>query len=92
LRTGPPDIGYAVGPNYNFPWELQDPGGKAAALARGHNAACAALALSDGTTASERALIEAMPARYPPRDPIDDQRPWNNAFADVMRLAHQGAP
>jgi hypothetical protein len=39
-------IGYAVGPNYNFPWELQDPAGKAAALARGHDAARAALALA----------------------------------------------
>jgi hypothetical protein len=26
-------------------------------------------------TAPERALIEALPARYPQRDPIDDQRP-----------------
>jgi tetratricopeptide (TPR) repeat protein len=85
-------VGYAVGPNYNFPWELQDPAGKAAALARGHDAARAALALRDRTTAPERALIEALPARYPQRDPIDDQRPWNNAFADAMRLAHQAHP
>ena len=27
-------VGYAAGPNYNFPWELMDPAGKAAALAR----------------------------------------------------------
>ena len=26
-------VGYATGPNYNYPWELQDPAGKAAALA-----------------------------------------------------------
>ena len=25
-------IGYAAGPNYNVPWELMDPAGKAAAL------------------------------------------------------------
>jgi hypothetical protein len=43
-------------------------------------------------TAPERALIEALPARYPQRDPIDDQRPWNDAFADAMRLAHQAHP
>ena len=29
-------VAYAVGPNYNYPWELQDPAGKAAALARAH--------------------------------------------------------
>jgi tetratricopeptide (TPR) repeat protein len=85
-------VGYAVGPNYNFPWELQDAAGKAAALARAHDSARAALALSDRVTAPERALIEALPARYPQRDPIDDQRPWNDAFADAMRLAHQAHP
>jgi tetratricopeptide (TPR) repeat protein len=85
-------IAYAVGPNYNFPWELQDPAGKAAALARAHDSSRAALALTGGVTAPERALIEALPARYPQRDPIDDQRPWNDAFADAMRLVHRAHP
>jgi len=85
-------VGYAAGPNYNFPWELQDPAGKVAALARGHDAAHAALALIERATAPERALIEALPTRYPQRDPIDDQRPWNDAFADAMRLAHRAHP
>ena len=85
-------VGYAAGPNYNYPWELQDPAGKAAALARAYDSASAALALSDRVTASERALIEALPARYPQRNPIDDQRPWNDAFANAMRLAHQAHP
>src|SRR6185436_1714827 len=61
-------------------------------LASGYDAAHAALAFRDRVTAPERALIEALPARYPQRDPIDDQRPWNNAFADAMRLAHQAHP
>jgi tetratricopeptide (TPR) repeat protein len=82
-------VGYAAGPNYNFPWELMDPAGKAAALARAHDSARAALALIGGVTTAERALIEALPARYPQRDPIDDQRPWNDAFADTMRAAHR---
>ena len=85
-------VAYAVGPNYNFPWELQDPAGKAAALARAYDSAHAALALVGRVTAPERALIEALPARYPQRDPIDDQRPWNDAFADAMRPAHQAHP
>ena len=86
-------IGYAAGPNYNFPWELMDPAGKAAALARAYDAAQAALALAGGASPPERALIEALPARYPRREPIEDQRPWNDAFADAMRhayLAHPG--
>jgi tetratricopeptide (TPR) repeat protein len=85
-------IGYAAGPNYNFPWELMDPAGRAAALARSYDAAHTALALAGSVTVAERALIEALPARYPQRDPIDDQRPWNYAFADAMRRAHQAHP
>ena len=85
-------IGYAAGPNYNFPWDLMDPAGKTAALARSYDASRAALALAGGVTAPERALIEALQARYPQRTPIDDQRPWNDAFADAMRLAYQAHP
>ena len=85
-------VGYAAGPNYNFPWELMDPAGKAATLARAYDAARAALARAGGVTAPERALIEALPARYPQRDPIDDQTPWNDAFTDAMRRAYQAHP
>src|SRR3954447_12748034 len=85
-------VGYAAGPNYNFPWELMDPAGRAAALARAHDAAHAAVACAGGVTAPERALIEALPARYPQRDPIDDQVPWNDAFAVAMRIAHRAHP
>jgi tetratricopeptide (TPR) repeat protein len=85
-------IAYAVGPNYNFPWELMDPVGKAAALARAHDACRAGVALVGGVNAAERALIEALPIRFPQRDPIDDQRPWNDAFANAMRLVHRAHP
>ena len=82
-------IAYAVGPNYNFPWEMRDPDTKTSSLARAYDATQAALALADRVTASERALIQALPARFPQRDPIEDQRPWNDAFTDAMRRAHQ---
>jgi tetratricopeptide (TPR) repeat protein len=85
-------IGYAAGPNYNFPWELMDPGGKAAALGRAYDATHVALALAPNVAAPERALIEALPARYPQRDVIEDQAPWNDAFADAMRRVHQAHP
>ncbi|MGH7155651.1 MAG: tetratricopeptide repeat protein [Acetobacteraceae bacterium] len=85
-------VGYAAGPNYNFPWELMDPAGKAVALGRSYDAARAARALAAGVTAPERALIEALPARYPQRDPIEDQGAWNEAFADAMRIVHRAHP
>jgi tetratricopeptide (TPR) repeat protein len=85
-------ISFAAGPNYNFPWALMDPATKAASLARAHDAARAALAHTTGVTNPERALIEALPARYPQRDPIDDQNPWNDAYADAMRRAYHAHP
>jgi hypothetical protein len=47
-------VAYAVGPNYNFPWELQDPAGKTAALARAYDSARAALALVEVRRALSR--------------------------------------
>ena len=85
-------IAYATGPNYNYPWELQDQAGKAAALARCYEASRVALALAGSVTGPERALIEALQARFPSPDPIEDQRPWNDAFTDAMRTAHLTYP
>jgi tetratricopeptide (TPR) repeat protein len=85
-------VAYAVGPNYNMPWELFDPAGKAAALARAFEATAEAMARRDRVTSAERGLIEALPARYPQREPIEDQRPWNDAFAEAMREVSRRHP
>ena len=86
-------IAYAAGPNYNLPWHLYDPAGKADALAAAYDAMQAALALADGATPVEQALIHALPARYPQREPIEDQSPWDKAYTDAMRkvFAHLSA-
>jgi hypothetical protein len=49
-------VAYATGPNYNFPW---DPAGKAASLARCHDATRAAVALAGGISVPERACVSA---------------------------------
>ncbi|MEM6744317.1 MAG: tetratricopeptide repeat protein [Pseudomonadota bacterium] len=85
-------LGYAAGPNYNFQWSHMDPKGKAKALGTGYDCAQAALALIDKVTAPEKALIEALQARYPQRDPIEDQAPWNADFRDAMRRAYAAHP
>ena len=85
-------VAYAVGPNYNYPWVLMDQASKARSLGRAYDATQAALGLAGSVTRPERALIEALPARYPQRDPIDDQRPWDIAFADAMRLVQRAHP
>ncbi len=50
---------YAIGPNYNFEWWMMDPATKANALGTAYASTQAAV------TPPERALIEALPARYP---------------------------
>ncbi len=78
-------ISYAAGPNYNLPWHLYDPAGKAAALAAAYDAMQGALARVERASAIEQALIRALPARYPQREPIEDQAPWDAAYAAAMR-------
>jgi tetratricopeptide (TPR) repeat protein len=81
--------GYAAGPNYNMPWHLFDTKNRAMALATGHESSQAALKLIEDVTDWEKALVEALPARYPQQDLIDDMSPWNDDFADAMRKASQ---
>lgn len=85
-------IAYALGPNYNRPWPLFDAAGKIEALGRAHAETQMALALRDTVTEPERALIDALTARYPQAEPIEDQAPWDQAFADAMRQAHAAFP
>jgi tetratricopeptide (TPR) repeat protein len=80
---------YAIGPNYNMPWDLFDDTGRAEALAAGHASALAAVELSDGIEAWEAALINALPARYPQSEPIEDMQVWDADFAAAMRKAFQ---
>ncbi len=78
-------VAYATGPNYNLPWHLYDPKGRAMALAAAYEAAQEAKARTDKITPVEKALIEALDARYPQRDPIDDLMPWNKDYTNSMR-------
>ncbi|MEM8743806.1 MAG: tetratricopeptide repeat protein [Pseudomonadota bacterium] len=76
---------YALGPNYNLPWHLYDPKGRAAALGAAYDALQGALEQASNASSAEAALIEALKARYPQREPIDDMMPWNRAFTAQMR-------
>ncbi len=81
-------IAYAAGPNYNMPWWRMDPAGQVAALDKASSAARTAMSLADRVTPAERAMISAIQSRYPEPEPIEDMRPWNDAFADAMRAAY----
>jgi tetratricopeptide (TPR) repeat protein len=85
-------IAYAAGPNYNLPWHRYDPAGKQAALAASYDAMKAALAVIDKASPVEQALIRALPARYPQREAIDDQKHWDKAFTVEMRKLFKAHP
>ena len=81
-------ISYAAGPNYNLPWHLYDPAGKAQALAAAYDAMQNALKTAPGATPVEQALINALPLRYPQREAIEDQTAWDKAFTREMRQVY----
>ena len=85
-------VAYAIGPNYNFEWWMMDPDTKSNALGTAYDSTQAALALVDKVTSPERVLIEALTARYPQREPIEEQKPWNDNFAAAMKKAYEAHP
>ena len=85
-------VAYAAGPNYNLPWALRDAQGQAKALAIAYDATQRAQALADRGTPVEQALIAALPARYPQRQPTPDMHSWDYDFADAMRTAFADHP
>ena len=85
-------IAYAAGPNYNLPWKLYDPGGKANALGMAFDAMTKALSLAGQATPVEQAMIQALTARYPQREPIEDQSEWDKAYTRVMRKVFEAFP
>ncbi|WP_159234620.1 tetratricopeptide repeat protein [Mycolicibacterium vanbaalenii] len=77
-------IAYAVGPNYNKPWEAFDPVDLAASLQRARTELARA---ADGRAgAVERGLIDALTARYRTDDPHDTAalQSGHTGYADAM--------
>ncbi|MEM7667615.1 MAG: tetratricopeptide repeat protein [Pseudomonadota bacterium] len=83
-------VAYAIGPNYNRPWESFEPEEKPDALGSARDA----LAATDGLEASpvETALIDALKTRYPEDAGIESFDPWNDAYADAMRAVWNAYP
>jgi tetratricopeptide (TPR) repeat protein len=85
-------ISYASGPNYNLPWHLYDPQGRQMALSAAYDAMQLALGKAGKASAVEKAMIDALPARYPQRDMIDDMAPWDKAYTKAMRKVFEAYP
>ncbi|MBX2870415.1 MAG: hypothetical protein KTR18_17165 [Acidiferrobacterales bacterium] len=78
-------IAYAVGPNYNKPWEAFEEEEKPECLQRALSAIESANKLIDHTSTFEQGLIEAITARYSQGDIDAESARWNDAYADAMR-------
>jgi len=91
-------LAYALGPNYNKPWEAFDQADLSASVSRAFTASRAAVAAADqAATPVERALAHALTARYPhaapePEPANETGAAWNAAYADAMRSVYKSFP
>ncbi|PIB00622.1 hypothetical protein CB0940_00774 [Cercospora beticola] len=82
-------IGYALGPNYNKPWEAFDPDEKEANLQQAKDSLLAAeRAAQADASPVEKALINALQARYPNDRSGDDYAKWNQDYARAMKTVY----
>lgn len=85
-------IAYAIGPNYNKPWEAFEEGEAPEALTTARAALRSASDIDKPVAPVERALLDALAQRYPASDAPEDLAAATDAYADAMRKAHQSYP
>lgn len=90
-------VAYALGPNYNKPWEMFDAAEQQTTADRAQVALAAARATAESSPV-ERALVAALAYRFPeaqvpadgPADgPPADFSAWNTSYADAMREVYR---
>ena len=85
-------VSYAAGPNYNLPWKRYDPKGRQMALSASYDAMERARTHAPKASPVERAMIDALQARYPQRDAIEDMAAWDKAYTIEMRKIFKTYP
>ncbi|RYP39278.1 hypothetical protein DL767_002287 [Monosporascus sp. MG133] len=80
-------IAYALGPNYNLPWDSID---KIEDIARrGRRAIEEAKAVVHNAPSVEKALVEALEHRFPTENFDGDKAIWNQRYADAMEKVYK---
>ncbi len=82
-------IAYAIGPNYNKPWEAFEEDEKPECLTRALESIASATELSKNVSSFEKSLIEAIELRYPKEATEEHFAHWNDAYAEAMRKVYQ---
>jgi tetratricopeptide (TPR) repeat protein len=85
-------LAYALGPNYNKPWEAFGPAEASSVVARAFAASAAAARHAGEAAPVERALARAVAARYPSERPAADCSAWNLSYAAAMREVYRSHP
>jgi tetratricopeptide (TPR) repeat protein len=85
-------VSYAAGPNYNLPWHRYDPHGRQMALSASYDAMQEALVHVGKASPVEQAIIQALRARYPQREAIEDMAAWDKAYTKEMRKVFEAWP
>ncbi|KAK7415166.1 hypothetical protein QQX98_006110 [Neonectria punicea] len=83
-------LAFALGPNYNKPWNHFDQDDLKKTIARGSAALAKASSLSSIAKPVERALIEALLHRFPKDGGSHlEHRAWNKAYAEAMKPVYE---
>jgi len=85
-------VAYALGPNYNKPWEAFDAAELGSTVDQVFAATGQAADLASGASEVEAALIDAVRARYPAPRPADDLDVWNVGYAEAMGRIYRRFP
>jgi tetratricopeptide (TPR) repeat protein len=91
-------LAYALGPNYNKPWEAFAPEEVSASVSRASAALAAAAGRAERAAPVERALAGALASRYPATGqavgPVaaGDAAVWNAGYAGAMREVYRAYP
>lgn len=82
-------LAYALGPNYNKPWEVYDKVDLEKTLRRTHEAAVKAKELgAQNGSVLERGLTEAIQFRYLKDSAVEDPKEWNKLYSDAMQAVY----
>ena len=81
-------VAYALGPNYNKPWEAFDEAETSKTLSEAHHSTMRAAALGARCTQAEKDLIGALQQRYQSADMPPNLAAWVDDFAAAMRAVY----
>ena len=85
-------LAYALGPNYNKPWEAFDPDDLASSVSRAHAATASAAKHAARRRRSSARSRRRWPPGTRPTELDGDGSAWNAGYADAMREVYRAYP